>query len=420
MSVLFVLIYILKGDSIRQCLSKRLRDEDAAFLELFSRLLIGQESCAEEVSTALEKGIKLEWENAYDVVNPFGDRRGRAFNSVWTFDLDKDVIFLTKDDRLFSAPLRLARERLLTPDDFEPVNTPTQIHAEEQTIPAPYWNPQVDIDPRRKAFLGRMLSDFGHTWRHILRREINDVTFMKLAYATVWISSMDFIIMERTGFEHVGGRGGVYVWVQDLPSWDTPKANIVRVGSCWFVLAQDLRNGLDMIRHHMENCAGSATSTARYAIMTLRQIVCCKVHDGELVCTRPESLFGDAPPSGYVIDLILWASDEPQEPKPSRLNYLPVEIQDKILLATTISSVATGKLGIELDLGSPFSWLEGGRKIGLEESKRHRTEASPIESQIFFNGALGGLSYKRELAPRVFRVDMSSLPVPPRPKFPPS
>ncbi|KAH7230487.1 uncharacterized protein BKA55DRAFT_667639 [Fusarium redolens] len=411
MSVLFVLVYILKGKSLRRCLSKTLRAEDVAFLELFSRILMGRESYADEVSSALEQGIELEWEDVYDFVYPFGDTRVRAFNSVWTFDLDKDVLFHTKHDRPCSAPLSLARDRPLTLDDFELVQSPTQLTAEEQTVPGPYWDLQLDVDHRKRAFLGRILRDFGHTWRHLLRRQVNNVPFMKLAYAVIWILNIGFTIVERTGFEHVGGRGGRYAGAADLPQWDTPDEPIVQVGSCWFVLARDIPKGLDMIREHMESHAAITDSKTQ-------QIICCKVHDGELVHTRPESLFGDAPPSGSAIDLILWASDIYQgDPKPSRLNYLPVKIQDRVLRQAATSSVAAAKLGIELSLGSPFSWAEQRRKIRLEETLRHRTEASPVETQICFNRTISGFSYKCEAAPMGCKVERSSLPAPPRPKL---
>ncbi|KAF5253560.1 hypothetical protein FANTH_1632 [Fusarium anthophilum] len=389
MSGLFVVIYILKGNVLRRCLSKKLNAEDVAFLDLFSRILIGRDNCP---------GIELEWEDVDDFFNPFGDTRGWAFNSVWTFDLNKDVLFLTKHDRLCSAPLSLARDRLLTLDDFE----------------------RPKCNPRKKAFLGCILRDFGHTWRHILRREANNVTFMKLAYAVIWILNLDFTIVERTGFDHVAGRGGPYVGVADLPRWDAPDETVVRVGTCWFVLARDIPKGIEMIREHMETPAAmtdSATTVTPYAILTLKQIVCCKVHDGELALTRREPLFSDFAPSDSAVNLILWASDlDRAEPKPCRLNYLPVEIQDRVLRQASTSSVAAAKLGIELALGPPFSWTEGRRKIRLEEALRHRTEASPVESQIFLNGVMSGLSYKCE-APRIsFKVDMSSLPVPPRPR----
>ncbi|KAJ4134043.1 hypothetical protein BFJ63_vAg7846 [Fusarium oxysporum f. sp. narcissi] len=159
------LIYILKANALRRCLSNRLKAEDITFLKLFSRILIGH-----EISRTLERGIDLEGEDVYDLVNPFGDTRGRSFNSVWTFDLDKDVPFLTKHDKLCTAPLSLARDRLLTLDDFELVRSPTEEIVEEITVPAPYRDLQLDVDQRKKALLGRILRDFGHTWRHLLRR----------------------------------------------------------------------------------------------------------------------------------------------------------------------------------------------------------------------------------------------------------
>ncbi|KAF5658269.1 fatty acid hydroxylase [Fusarium denticulatum] len=419
MSVLFVLIYIQKGNALRRCLLKKLNGDDVAFLELFSHILIGRDNCLDEISRGLEEGIRLEWEDVCDFVNPFGDARGRAFNSVWTFDLDKDVLFLTKQDRVRSAPLSLARDRLLTMDDFEMVQLPTEAIAEEKFTLGPYWDLQPEADHRRRVFLGRILRDFGHTWRHLLRREMNNITFTKLAYAIIWILNLDFTVVERTGFEHVAGRGGPYVGVADFPRWDTPEERIVKVGSCWFTLEKDIPRGLQMIREHMETLAAttdSTTSTATYAILTLEQIACCKVRDGDLVCARPESLYGDKPPSDSAINLIIWASDLHQAtPKPCRLKNLSVEVQDRILRHATTSTVSAAKLGIELALGSPFSWTEGCRKIRLEEVLRHRTEASPIESQIFFNGVMSGLSYKCEATPMRFKVDMSSLPAPPRP-----
>ncbi|KAF5575552.1 hypothetical protein FPANT_11295 [Fusarium pseudoanthophilum] len=410
-------INLLRWNVLRRCLSKKLNADDVAFLELFSRILIGRDNCPDEISRGLEEGIKLKWEDVYDFGNPFVDTRSRAFNSVWTFDLNKDVLFLTKHDRVCSAPLNLARDRLLAMYDFETLKLPTEAIADEKVTPGPYWDLQPEADHRRKAFLGRILRDFGHTWRHILRRGVNNVTFMKLAYAVIWILNLDFTVVERMGFDHVGGRGGPYVGVADLPQWDAPDETIVRVGTCWFVLSRDMPKGLKMTREHMETPTArtdSTTSTAAYAILTLREIVCCKVDHGELVYTRPEPLFSDTPLSDSAIGLIHWASDLHQaEPKACRLNYLPVEIQDRILRQAAAGSVAAAKLGIELSLGSPFSWTEQGKKIKLEEVLGNRTKASPVESQIFLDGVMSGLSYKREAAPSRFIVDMNSLPAPP-------
>lgn len=113
---------------------------------------------------ALEKSILLEWEDVYDLVNPFGDRRGNAFDSMWTFDLDEDALFLTKKDCRYSVALRLARERTLTLIDFELVSSsPKEPRLEDEPLPGPYWEPKLHPDPRERSFLGKILEDFSYT-----------------------------------------------------------------------------------------------------------------------------------------------------------------------------------------------------------------------------------------------------------------
>ena len=75
----------------------------------------------------MEQAINLDREDGYDYINPFGDRRGNMFNSVWTFDLNEDAILLAKYDEIYSAPLGPGRERLLTLDDFHPLCSPRQV-----------------------------------------------------------------------------------------------------------------------------------------------------------------------------------------------------------------------------------------------------------------------------------------------------
>lgn len=241
---------------------------------------------------------------------------------------------------------------------------------------------------------------------------------MKLAYATVWISTMQFTLIERTGFEHISS-GGPYVQLVDLPSWKTPEATLVQVGSSWFALAQDIQEGLKMVRRHMNSnpsLKDATTNVVTYAILTLRQVVLCEAQGSELVWTRSEALFDDISASDTAIDMILWATNTTHtEPQPSTINFLPVEIQDRILYYATASLVASAKLGCELGLGSPFSWVDRGVKIRVEEFKRHRFESSPVESHVAFDGVMSGLSYKRERGYQAIHVRRT--PVPPlRPK----
>jgi hypothetical protein len=332
----------------------------------------------------------------YDLVIPFGDSRGDYFESVWTFDLDKDLIFLTKQDGNYAVPLGLARERLLTQDDFEPVPSPQQTLQADQTIPGPYWKPVLRPNSREVSFLGRVIRDFGFTWRHVLRRELRTTTFTKLAYAVIWMSKLEFTLLERVGFEYVTD-GGPYVKVVDLPSWDAPDALLVPVGSSWFVLAQDIHEGLERVRLHAtsQSCLRDSTTEAvTYAVLTLREVVLCKAYGDGLFWTRPEKLFHHGPPSDAAIELILSASRIRHQPL--TINYLPIEVQDNILHHATVSLVAAAKLGCELGLGSPFSWVDRGIMIVIEDVKRHRGETSPVESHIMFNGVKSGLSYRRD------------------------
>ncbi|KAL6407275.1 hypothetical protein AUP68_10104 [Ilyonectria robusta] len=417
MSVLSVLVFIAHGTFLRRGYSQKPPD-DATLLELFSRILVGQEKSPSELCAALEQGINLSWEGVYDFVNPFGDSRGGLFNSVWAFYFNKDVLFLTKQDRFCSTPLELARERLLTLDDFELLSSPTPTPPDEQTLPGPYWDPELNHLPQKRAFVGKILRDFAYTWRHVLRRQMNTTAFVKLASATIWISTMQFALIERTGFEHIA-IGGPYVQLVDLPSWKTPEATLVQVGSSWFALAQDIEEGVKMVRRHMNShpsLKGATTNVVTYAILTPRQVVLCKVQGSELVRTRPEALFDDISPSDTAIDMIFWATNTTHtEPQPITINFLPVEIQDRILYYATTSLVASAKLGCELGLGSPFSWADRGVKIGVQEFKRHRFESSPVESQVAFNGVMSGLSYKRERGYQATPFRLTPV-LPPRPK----
>lgn len=306
------------------------------------------------------------------------------------------MLLLEKKQGIFSAPLRLAREGLLTLESFDTMKPSPRPSLLECRHPGPYWEPEICPWPRKRAFLERLLGDFGHTWRHILRRSMNSACFIKLAYAVIWISTLDFSITERTGFDHIS-IGGPYVQLIDLPSWKTPQETLFQAGSSWVVLAQDTREGLEMVRRHLNSQTPKdpTPKVITYLILTLRYVVLCRAKGSGLEWTKAEVLFDDAiPTSTAAIEMIIWATST--EPPETTLNFLPVEIQDRILHYAAGSSVASAKLGCELGLGSPFSWTDGGVSIRVEVTKTHRFESSPVESQIFLNGIMSGLSYKRE------------------------
>lgn len=336
------------------------------------------------------------WSDTYDIAIPFGDRREVLYGSVWTFDLDQDVLFHTRSDGSSMVPLSLARERLLTSSDFVPLSLPPPPAPSSHSFAAPYWNVQIGDVARETSFLGRILQDFAHTWRHVLRRRQNRSTFLRLAVAVVWISSLDFTVIERTDWDH--SPGGLYAQVSELPQWPCPNANFVKSGRTWFALFEDPDEGMRYIRqHHARQTSEEAPSkgnSATYVLLSLRHIVLVRAEkDGTLESTKPEVLFnGEDPPSSHAIDLLLWATKKKQEP--SALNSLPVELQDRILFFTSHSSVAAAKMGCDIGLGSPFTWSDGGRALELEPCKRKRTEFSPVESLIYFGPWMSAVSYK--------------------------
>lgn len=139
---------------------------------------------------------------------------------------------------------------------------------------------------------------------------MNSTTFMKLAYATVWISTSEFTIRERLRFEHIT-RGGPYVYIIDLPRWETPDEHLFQVGACWIVLAKDIKQGLEMIRRHRKRNGelhGPVASEATYVVLSLQHVVLCKANGSELEWTKAAALFEEPScPCDAAIDMILWA-----------------------------------------------------------------------------------------------------------------
>lgn len=164
-----------------------------------------------------------------------------------------------------TVPLELACRRALLVDDFLPVTpfpAPTA-SAFSGDLSIPCWNLDVGDLSREKSFVGRILQDFGHTWRHILRHSYNQETFLKLAIATIRIAALDFTVVEPTGWDR--SPGGPYAFVCDLPEWQKPASKFVQAGESWFVLVQDLNSGLERydatspckLQRSLQHCDGA-------------------------------------------------------------------------------------------------------------------------------------------------------------------
>lgn len=130
----------------------------------------------------------MKWQLPYDTFFPFGDRRGAGIETVWTFDLDNDMLLFNKRDSGGRLALPRVRQRHITLSDFEPLEPPGQptLSLEDDfMLTPPYWEPKLHVPKRNKAFLSRVLNDFGYQWRHILRSRYNDLTFPKAQIACI-------------------------------------------------------------------------------------------------------------------------------------------------------------------------------------------------------------------------------------------
>ncbi|KAJ6788416.1 hypothetical protein PWT90_04697 [Aphanocladium album] len=405
MPLLYFLCYIAQGASLRRGDPMK-SPGDAAFIALLGRYLADKDKSFSSLSSELEYRFRTEWSDVDDYVNPFGDERGLEFDSVWIFDLENDKIFLRKEDQDSVAPLSLAQDGSLTLADFQILpSTPKTPPLEEAFSVGSFWEPQMRPCPRKKAISGRLLRDFGHTWRHLTRRSMNETTFLKLAYATLWIATMKFTIIDRKGW-YRSLKKEPFVWVTYLPVWDTPQENLFQAGPCWIVLAQNPSHGLEMVRSHMrgvETGAPFAENVTRYLILGVQQVVLCEAEGSELKWTKPETLFADPLPSSQAaIDMILWATDATADAdadarlqqQRTALNRLPVEIQDAILFDQSENPLASAILGYKLGLGSPFSWMDGDREIVVRTHRRHRRQLTSVQTFIILNNIKSGLMYQ--------------------------
>ena len=342
-------------------------------------------------------------------MNPFGDRRQGDYHALWTFDIDNDTLLHTNRHRRCRIPLALLRERIVTLADMKPLGPPVPLPLEPGVdSETRFWKPQIEVDERMGAFTRRLLRDFNHQWRHILRDNYNPLTLRVLAQAIIRLSTLNFEVYEETGQRH-GGRGS-YVWITNLPDWEPLMADIVCVGNVYVVLCQSVQEGLSIARQHMlstqeftsighSQTVGSVQAQAHYMILSVKHIMLCRATGpNTLEYTAPEPLFNGnhhiGPPTDLALDYLIWATAAARVAISTPLQSLPVEIQDVILDYVSAGTVAAAKAGCLLGLGYPFRWKDGLLRVNLEERYTFRTPCSPPESQIWFGKHKSGIVYK--------------------------
>ncbi|KAF2249461.1 Cryptochrome/photolyase FAD-binding domain-containing protein [Trematosphaeria pertusa] len=294
---------------------------------------------------ALHAGIPFKWTEAepYDTVNPFGDFRQIDFKALWTFDIQNDVLLHINRHHRAQIPLGVLRSRPVTLGDMEPLGPPVPplLHP---TLDSgmPCWKPQIQVDERNRAFIYRILRDFNHQWRHILRNNYNTITLRVLARAIIRLSTLDFEVREETSSRH--GLGGDWVYITELPTWKPFNTDIVHVGDVHVVICHSIQDGLSRAKKHTTSQQFTAANGTRdcarkrphYMILSVKHIMLCRaIGPNELKHTAPEPIFngnhGVGPPSNLALDYLLWATAPAIGSIPTPLRSLPIEVQDIIL-----------------------------------------------------------------------------------------
>ncbi len=346
------------------------------------------------------------WHQQDDVVHPFHDRRCVLIGTVWTFDLDDDVLRFDKKDHNLCVPLSLVRQRSLTYSDFESYEPSTPVERPLQSIyQPPYWKMRRNgLDSQRlgrhKAFVCRMLADFAFQWRHILCGRYNNSTFRRLACAIIRIATLNFNVVEATLPRP--GTGGFLVSIHNLPEWEPFIGHIVRVGRTSIVISQHTQHAVTRIRDDFANqnrlaakhgSSEISDNGLTYLILSVQEIILYRINTESERYTKPERLFnGVHPPSDEAIKLLLEAT---QSSAPTTLVHsLPIELQDMILDNVSKGPIECARVGCILNAGSVFTWKCGDRNIEREEGRRFRTPWTPVESHIWFGDHFSGIAYK--------------------------
>ncbi|KEZ46220.1 hypothetical protein SAPIO_CDS1106 [Scedosporium apiospermum] len=386
--------------------------EDEVMLRMYSRKLrdIERESTFDVVYSRL--GRRRNWRLQYDVVPPFQDPRHVHLKSIWTFDLDDDVLRLDKKDLNLQVPLNLVRFRSITIADFEPYQPPLarSKHSLQSVFVFPRsWTNMtrngVDRSQllRYKALVPILLADFVYQWRHVFGGRYNNATFRRLAFAIIKIATLDFRVEEVT--QPRPPIATHFIWINDLPDWEPFSGDIVRVGGVSIVISQHIPHAVSLIlKDFAKRNRQSAQdpqdpqnqlpgNSLTYLVFSVKEVILFRMSRQGERHSRTLRLFdGVEPPSDEAIDLLLEAT---QTSVPTtRLHHLPMELQDAAIRNVAAGPIESARVGCILNAGSVFTWRRNNRSIRRQEVRAFRSPQSPVESQIFFGDSFSGLAYK--------------------------
>jgi hypothetical protein len=338
-------------------------------------------------------------------VYPFDGHRCNTVETVWTFDLDNDRLRCDKQHYHIQVSLELARQAPLAISNFEPCALPVYPPTLCTMFTEASWIPKRQgldsaLLQRRKALICRVLDDFAFQWRHVLHGSYNNSTFRRLAYAVIRIITLDYTIVELTAPRQ--GAGGTLVRLQDLPKWSAWSGDIIRHGGVSIVMCQHVPHATSLIRadfkkwllYNQKNNSTKTSDAARtYLIFSLREITMYQISNEFERHSKVEPFFTDTftlSPEAVTVLLEATQNDVPK----MYIQNIAIELQDMILDKSTAGPLQHAKLGCNLNIGSAFTWRWNEREIEREEGVRNRSDGTPVESQIWFDGCFSGLAYK--------------------------
>jgi hypothetical protein len=338
-------------------------------------------------------------------VNPFhanrcaDDRRHFLVQTVWTFDIDCNILRIDRDGYHTQVPLATARRKLITMDDFEPCQPFVRPDTMSFLIGSHQYSRLVrgglnySRMRRRRSLVSALLNDFALQWRHILTSPYNNSTFRRLAIGIIRLITLDFTTRE-INYPRKGSRS--LVRISDILRWQIWYENIVCVVSVSIVMCQHLAHASSLIRSDYfqlkrEFTEGTAPPSI-YLILSLQEICLCRISHDNKQYTQPLGLLNNTLQfSSCAIELLPQATQ--QTPQPF-LYCLPIEIHDMVLNYVSVGPTERAKIGCTPNIGTIFDWKEIGRDIMRKIDYTDRRDGTPVESHIWFGTWHSGLMYK--------------------------
>jgi hypothetical protein len=359
-----------------------------------------------------------EWRQQTDIANPFHDRKCRcaethdahphSVQTIWTFDLDADILRFDKKDQNLAVPLHIVRRRYVRIPDFEIHDQPPAFTGRFQDrsgsqLPG-LRRERHPLSPhlqRYMAFIEPILRDFAFQWRHMLCNRYNHSTFRRFAYAIIRIISLNFEVKEVSRNSNAS-----LVTPLPIPIWNPPNGDehILRTGGDTIILCQHHPVAVALIDDYIETQKAAARCAVpprkfpnqfNFLVLTVREAIRFDINRTEHPdLTEWESLLdGKTPLSSAAVELLLHAVQARSAPE-NRIRNLPIELQEMILDHFS-NPIERARIGLILDIGIESTWKTKGTPIKL--LKERPTMASSIsltDLHIYFDGHSSGLVYR--------------------------